>query len=102
LASTRSWWRNANTRAAAARATMITKHDNAIDGRRMNSSHVTCGSVSDGKPPGTGPMVAIPWPAKSYAAESAIVAITAANEIGRRGNQRRPRYLQAARPRARL
>ena len=67
---------------------IITKQEAATGSSARVSRQVTSGSVIDGSPPGTGPITAMPRPAKSYAALAAIVPTTAISATGSRGAKR--------------
>ena len=61
FSSTRSLKIVAYTREVAALCAMImTKHDAATGTRSRDSRQLTSGHLSDGRPPGTGPMTAKP------------------------------------------
>ena len=75
---------------------ITTRHDAATGMSARISLQLASGNAIVGSPPGTGPMTAMPRPAKSNAALAAIVPTTAISATGRRGAPRRPSRMLAA------
>ena len=75
---------------------ITTRHDAATGMSARISLQLASGNAIVGSPPGTGPMTAMPRPAKSKAALAAIVPTTAISATGRRGAPRRPSRMLAA------
>ena len=74
---------------AALCAMIITKQEPATGSSDKLWLQVTFGNPNDGKPPGTGPITAMPCAAKPNVALAQIVPNTAKSETGRYGATRR-------------
>ena len=74
---------------------IITKHDMATGRTASVSLHVTPGSLSEGRPPGTGPTTGKPRAWRWSQALAAIAPTTTISETGTFGANRRPSRMQA-------
>ena len=82
-ASTTSWWRAAKERAVRIESEKPTrKMPAAATASEATSDPLTSGTVSDGRPLGTGPVTLTPWDARSSAHDTAIPATTTISAAG--------------------
>ena len=81
---------------AALWAMIMTKHEAATGNSASVSLQLTFGHLSDGSPPGTGPMTAKPRSARLSQALAAIEPTTRTSGAGKRGANRRARRMLAA------